>query len=140
MATPTFTGRGILRPFVRDQKNDLANTDGEALLIACVGQVLGTRADTPTSAGELPFRTEFGSRLHMLRHRNVGETTDLLAVFYCEEALAAWEPRVQVTTVRVIAGDKPRTRRVFVRFVPVDIRGAVLGRELESVVDLGGAS
>ncbi len=130
----------MIRPFRRDQKNDLANAEGEALLVACVGQVLGTRSDTPTSAGELAWRTGFGSRLHTLRHRNLGDTTDLLALYYAEEAVSRWEPRVQLTTVRVV-DIEPRRRRILARFVPIDVRGQVLGRELESQVDLtGGAS
>lgn len=92
---PSFLGAGLLRPFVRDQKNDFANDAGLALIKACIGQVLGTRAadDSGEQQGELEWRPAFGSKLHLLQHRK-GPLLSELARFYVVEALSRWEPRV----------------------------------------------
>jgi phage baseplate assembly protein W len=49
----------------------------------------------------LPFRTEFGSLLHLLRHHRNDATLQELARVYVVDALKRWEPRVQVTRVQV---------------------------------------
>lgn len=97
-----FLGYGILRPFRRDRKLDWAAAGGARLVQACAGQVLGTRASSEFTEGELPWRTEFGSLLYLLRHREIDETTQQLARVYSAEALARWEPRVRVTRVEVL--------------------------------------
>lgn len=95
-----FLGKGLLRPFRRDAKNDFANGSDVALVRACVGQVLGT------AAGELPWRGEFGSQLERLRHMNQGPVMDEMARIFVTDALKRWEPRVRVRTVRVQKGDR----------------------------------
>jgi phage baseplate assembly protein W len=70
-------------------------------LRAAVGQVLGTMAQADGVAGELPFRPEFGSRLHLLRHRKVDALLQELARVYVIEALGRWERRVNVLRVEV---------------------------------------
>jgi len=94
-----FLGNGLLRPFRRDQKLDFANAAGLELVRSAVGQVLGTRAASDTIQGEIPWRTEFGSLLYLLRHRNNDITTRELARVYVAQAIARWEPRVRVTNV-----------------------------------------
>lgn len=95
MTAPSFLGAGLLRPFVRDKKNDFANTSGLPLVKACVGQVLGTRAsdDSGEHQGELEWRPGFGSKLYLLQHRK-GPLLVALAQHYVVEALTRWEPRV----------------------------------------------
>jgi phage baseplate assembly protein W len=101
-STPSFWGAGIIRPFRRDGKNDIANSSGLALIQSCVGQILGTRASNPNGnlPGELPWRPGFGSRLFLLKHAS-SDVIDDLARAYCAEALARWEPRV--TNLRTLA-------------------------------------
>lgn len=95
-----FLGYGILRPFVRDQKGDFAAAGGATLVKACVGQVLGTMASSEFITGELPWAPEFGSLLHVLRHRQNDSVAQQLAKVYITDALARWEPRVKLTSVR----------------------------------------
>ncbi len=51
--------------------------------------------------GELPWRTEFGSLLHLLRHQKNDRVLQELARVYVVDALKRWEPRVVVTAVQV---------------------------------------
>jgi len=89
-------GNGLLRPFSRDEKNDFAHGSGLALVRACVGQVLGTRASSDFTTGELPWNPDFGSLLYLLRHRANTEALQELARFYVVDALRRWEPRVRI--------------------------------------------
>jgi len=52
------------------------------------------------SAG-LPWRTEFGSLLHLLRHQKNDAVLQELARVHVADALKRWEPRVQLTSVQV---------------------------------------
>lgn len=116
MGAPAFLGRGIVRPFRRDQKNDFANAEGRELVQACAGQILGTRGKGPGVAGELRWRGQFGSKLYLLRHRPINTTTRELAIHYAQESLRRWEPRIVVTRV-VLSGDQlRRTISVLVGF------------------------
>lgn len=94
-------GFGLVRPFQRDEKNDFANTGGAALVKSAVGQILGTRAGSDFTQGELAWNTEFGSLLYMLRHQNNDVALQALARTYVVEALRRWEPRVLVKDVEV---------------------------------------
>lgn len=126
---PAFFGRGITRPFRRDQKSDIANETGAALIAAGVGQILGTRAadDAGVSKGELPWRPDFGSLLHLLRHRNNRIVTREMARFYVMDCLAKWAPRVRVKSVIVeVPPTKRRWMIVHVRFQVIDLAGNVL--------------
>lgn len=98
-----FLGAGILTPFRRDEKNDFANGSGRVLLRSRIRQILMTKADSTFAPGELPWRTDFGSRLHVLRHRN---NSEILAEFAREmiiEALERWERFVDVLEVEHLA-------------------------------------
>lgn len=96
-ASLIFLGKGLLRPFRRDEKSDFANAAGEELVRACVGQVLGTRCNSAHAVGELPWRPEFGSLLHSLRHSNNNDALHQVAQGFVIDALRRWEPRVNVT-------------------------------------------
>ena len=74
---------GILTPFQRDQKGDFANGSGADLIRSKVAQALGT------IRGELPWDTNRGSRLHLLRHKSLPDAVMRDAArAYVEEALA----------------------------------------------------
>jgi phage baseplate assembly protein W len=96
-------GRGIVHPFRRDGKGDWANLAGEAMVVTHVSQILGTRATSAHGVGELPWRPEFGSWLHLLKHAPITAATPALARLYCVEAIQRWEPRVRITDVSVVA-------------------------------------
>lgn len=116
-----FLGSGIIRPFVRDKKQDFANSSGVDLVRSAVGQVLGTKAQTDSRSGELPWRTEFGSLIHLLRFRNNDAIFRELARTYVQDALQRWEPRVRVNTVRVKNQDDGQGGFVPVIFVGFNI-------------------
>lgn len=99
-----FLGFGLLAPFQRDLKGDFAAGGDEALVLSCVGQVLGTRCSTPDGRhqGELPWRPEFGSLLYLLRYRNLDDTTTQLARVYAADALQRWEPRFKLRDVVIL--------------------------------------
>jgi phage baseplate assembly protein W len=123
--TLSFLGFGLLRPFRRDEKNDFANAGGRALLRARIGQILGTKADSTAGPGELPWRPEFGSRLHLLRHQNDSEVFLAFAETMILEALSRWEPSVRVTRVaRVETSSSPKKVYLRVNYVLVDRSGA----------------
>lgn len=91
-------GYGLVAPFRRDLKHAFAATGGVDLVRSCVEQVLGTFCGNGDQAqGELPWRTDFGSLLPLLRHRRNDFTTQELARTWVAQALARWEPRVRVT-------------------------------------------
>ncbi len=94
-----FLGFGLIHPLVRDQKNDFAATGGAALVRSALSQILGTEAETETTEGELAWRSEFGSKLHLLRHRK-GRIVQDLGRAYILEAVRRWEPRIVITKVQ----------------------------------------
>ena len=94
-------GFGLLRPFRRDEKSDFTNGEAEALVRACIGQILGTRCGSDTLQGEVPWRSEFGSLLHTLRHRRNDLATLETARIYVAEAIQRWEPRARLRDVTV---------------------------------------
>lgn len=93
-------GYGLLRPF-RRSASDFEAGDGAELVKSSVGQILATRCSSPVSAGELPWRTEFGSLLYTLRHRLNDEALQGIASLYVVEALERWEKRLVVRSVDI---------------------------------------
>lgn len=92
---------GLLTPFRRDRKTDFASGAGDELLRSQVVQVLMIEGDTPTSSGELPWRTSLGSAIHLARHhRNDAVIAELVRV-YARDALKRWLPDVTVTRIDV---------------------------------------
>jgi hypothetical protein len=89
-------GTNLANPFRRAAR-DLATSSGPALLLSKAAQVLGTEADSPSGAGELPWRTAFGSTLHLLRHRPNDDVLGELARIRARDALAQWLPSARVT-------------------------------------------
>lgn len=92
-------GFGLLHPFQRDRKSDFAAAGGEALVRSAVSQILGTMGASDYTQGEIPWRTEQGSLLSLLRHQQNNIALQELARVYVEDALRRWEPRVQVKSV-----------------------------------------
>lgn len=130
-------GTGILRPFQRDAKNDFANGSGDALLASRIGQILGTRARSGSSPGEVAWRPNFGSRLHLLRHANNTSQRQALARSYLVEALSRWEPRVVPTEVEVES--RGREIRLRLRYDVLGPTGAIqaTNQEIEIPISSG---
>ncbi len=134
---PLDVGFGPTTPLRRNRANDFTAAGGRALLNSRVGQILGTRRSTATSTGEVPWRPTFGSRLHLLRHQNDTVVRRALARAWVEEALAEWEPSVQVTGVVVepVLG-QPTQLRVSVTYTVLASSGDASGDEAEAEVVL----
>jgi phage baseplate assembly protein W len=108
---PLAYGHGMLRPFVRDGQGDWAHTSDISVVRANVGQVLGTLASSGSSHGELRWKPEFGSLLHLLRFRNLDETTAEMGRTYVVDALTNWLTRIRVKDSSVVL-DYDNTRLV----------------------------
>lgn len=134
-----FLGNGLLRPFQRDKKQDFANAAGEALVRACVGQILGTQCsdDGGTILGELPWRPEFGSLLYRLKHRK-GFVRDEMARVYVAQALQRWEPRISVSQAEILSFEN-LTLTIRIRYSFIDRNVAsnqVALQDIEQTVSL----
>ena len=91
----------LLIPFRRDKKRDFAVGSGEALLASKVRQALLTEGATPRSSGELPWRTNFGAGLALLRHQRNDAVLGELAQVYVRDALSRWVPSARISAMRV---------------------------------------
>lgn len=94
-----MTPRGILTPFQRDQRQDVANGTGMTLRRAKLEQVLATEEN------ELPWRTAFGAGLGRFRHRRSDAVLHELLRVRIRDALARWLPSERVTEI-VVAADE----------------------------------
>jgi phage baseplate assembly protein W len=106
---------GVLAPFRRDKKRDFASGTGADLLRTKVTQALMTEGTTPRSAGELPWRTELGSGLTLLRHQRNDAAIKELARVYVRDALRRWVPQAELVSVETTSSDNLIEVRVRVR-------------------------
>jgi phage baseplate assembly protein W len=89
-----FLGRGWRFPFGFDHASgSVAKSEYEQNIRECITLVLGTKP------GERQMLPEFGCRIHELMFSPNTRATASLVAFYVEEALARWEPRIEVTKV-----------------------------------------
>jgi len=93
---------GLLIPFRRDKKRDFASGAGEDLLASKVRQALLTEGATPRSSGELPWRTAFGSGLHVLRHLRTDAALSDLARVHVRACLKRWVPEAELVAVSAV--------------------------------------
>ena len=105
----------LLIPFRRDKKRDFAVGSGETLLASKVRQALLTEGSTPRSSGELPWRTNFGAGLTLLRHQRHDAALKELARVYVRDALKRWVPEATVVGVEAEGDAETLTLRVRVR-------------------------
>lgn len=96
-----FDRRGLIAPFRRDRKRDLASSTGLELLVSKVVQVLATEGATPRSSGELPWRTAFGAGLHLLRHERNDLVLREIARVRVRDGLRKWVPSAVVSALAV---------------------------------------
>ena len=64
------------------------------------------------SSGELPWRTNFGAGLGLLRHQRNGAALKELARIYVRDAFKLWVPGAQLVSITV-EQDGPRSRCAF---------------------------
>jgi len=135
LGQPSFFGFGLLTPFRRDLKSDFATGEIVELVKSNIRQVLGTHARNVNGGGEIPWRTDFGSWLHMIRHRDLTYATQEVARVYVSDALAAWEPRARVANNGVRLTLLKRTLHIAVKFHVV-VRSTVIARDQDVTLPL----
>ena len=104
--------RNLLIPFRRDRKRDFANGTGPELLASKVRQALLTEGATASSQGELPWRTNFGAALALLRHQRNNAVLGELARVYVRDSLRLWAPGVRLLRVQVLQEDSTLALRI----------------------------
>jgi hypothetical protein len=126
MANVDQFGRGILCPFQRDGKGDFANGDGLPLLRSDIGELLGIIGPARAEPGEVPWRTDLGSRVVFLKHRGIhAEMTRATAELETSGAIRKWDRRVVVGPTQITSGELAETAlSVRVTFRPASQPGA----------------
>ena len=118
MATQDPYGSGIVCPFRRDGKGDFANNSGLVVLKSDVAELLGIIGPSASEPGELPWDTERGARLIVLKHRGIHkEMTRATAEQMAAGTIRRYEPRVQVGPT-VVRGEGA-TLTIAVRYTPL---------------------
>jgi len=90
-----IVGAGWAFPVGPDARGRIALTHGAETIERAIRLIL------QTVKGERPMRPEFGSDLHLLVFAENNPTTAGRADFAVRQALARWEPRIEVQEVRV---------------------------------------
>ncbi len=90
-----FLGQGWRFPLDIDGRGGLSLTRGANDIEEAIIIVLST------AQGERVMRPEFGSSIHEFVFAPNNATTAGLIAYHVQEALARWEPRIQVTDVDV---------------------------------------
>jgi phage baseplate assembly protein W len=91
-----FIGRGLSFPLQVDSQGRLALTNGENEIEQSIRIIL------ETSPGERVMRPTFGCRVWELLFESRNATTEALLKQYVREALAMWEPRIDVIGVDIL--------------------------------------
>jgi uncharacterized protein len=93
--TKDILGTGWAFPLEIDSRGGIAMAKNEGGIEESIKVILGT------ARGERRMRPNFGCDIHTLIFAPNNATTWGLASHYVEEALAFWEPRIEVTSVDV---------------------------------------
>jgi hypothetical protein len=92
-----YIGQGLAFPLQVNPQGGIALASGEHDIEQAVRIILST------APGERVMRPEFGCRIHELVFAPHDAATESLVGYYVEEALAQWEPRIDVQEVDVSA-------------------------------------
>jgi phage baseplate assembly protein W len=92
-----YIGQGLAFPLQVNPQGGIALASGERDVEQAIRIILST------APGERVMRPEFGCRIHELIFAPQDAATESLVVYYVEEALAQWEPRIDVQEVDVSA-------------------------------------
>jgi phage baseplate assembly protein W len=92
-----YIGQGLAFPLQVNPQGGIALASGERDIEQAIRVILST------APGERVMRPEFGCRIHELVFAPHDAATESLVVYYVEEALAQWEPRIDVQEVDVSA-------------------------------------
>jgi phage baseplate assembly protein W len=102
-------------PFARDQRRDFAAATGKDLLRSQVTQVV------MTDQGELPWRTNFGSRLSRFRQRRNDAALSELARVDVRNALTRWLSDAALDELEVLANENELEVSLAVSGVDVNV-------------------
>lgn len=97
-------GRGWSAPYALDAFGELAMVEGGEDVRQAIRTILAS------SRGERPMRPDFGAGLDELVFSPISTTTFALVRHRVEQALIAWEPRIDVRAVRVTSKGPVRNR------------------------------
>jgi uncharacterized protein len=97
-----FIGRGLSFPMQVDSQGRLSLTNGENEIFQSIRIIL------ETSPGERVMRPTFGCRVWELIFEPRDASTEALLKEYVREALAMWEPRIEVTGVDILEEGAPQ--------------------------------
>jgi phage baseplate assembly protein W len=107
----SFLGQGWQFPVGVNVRGGIAMTRGERDIEASILVILAT------SKGERVMRPEFGSSLHDFVFAPNNPTTHGLLAYHVQEALARWEPRIEVQEVDVQPDpDEPSRVLISIRY------------------------
>ena len=90
-----FVGSGWAFPMRVDPTGKIALVEGTEEIEESIRVILGT------APGERPMRPEFGCRAKELLFAPRNAVTEGMLREYVEDAMARWEPRIDVTSVTV---------------------------------------
>lgn len=107
-----FLGQGLAFPLHVNPRGEIALAKGAEDIEQSIHIILGT------APGERVMRPEFGCRVHELIFAPHNAATEGLIVYYVEQALGQWEPRIDVQEVEVV----PDPDRQGVLMVEIDYR------------------
>ena len=89
-------GTGWAFPLGANGRGGIAMSRGENDIEQAIRIILGT------SKGERRMRPTFGCQIHDLVFASNDDSTWGLARYYVEEALAMWEPRIDIVNIDVV--------------------------------------
>ncbi len=125
-------GCGIICPFQRDGKGDFANASGLSLLKSDVAELIGIIGPTVQQPGELPWNTEVGSRVLLMKHR--GQHAEMVRAT-AEQMVSApvrmWEKRARVASTSVVIDEKAQSLTIRFSYVPVGRRAVGTAETVE---------
>lgn len=102
---PDFLGKGLAFPLQTNSRGGTQQAGQQEKIRQSILMILGTQH------GERVMRPAFGANLQRLVFAPNNLATANLARFYVEEALRAWEPRIEVEEVAA-APNKNETARL----------------------------
>jgi phage baseplate assembly protein W len=106
-----FIGRGLAFPLQVDPRGGIALASGDRDIAQSIQIIL------ETAPGERAMRPTFGCRIHELVFAPQDASTWGLMRLYVEDALAQWEPRIEVRDVEITTPpDRPEMVMVEIKY------------------------
>ena len=99
---PNFLGRGLAFPVQLNDRDRFSMVEGDADIRQAIYIIINT------IPGERVLRPNFGCEIHSLIFSPANSETASLAERYVREALALWEPRIDLIDITVTPGATER--------------------------------